>query len=59
MSDRKVREMVKRRGSKAGINDLHPHRLRHCCATVWISERKPDLGELRRLDPEYALNRSA
>src|SRR5207248_10312000 len=49
MNNRDVREMVKRRGAKAGIDDLHPHRLRHCCATVWISERKLDLHEVQLL----------
>ena len=49
MSSRKVREMVKRRRARAGIDDLHPHRLRHCCATVWISERKLDLREVQLL----------
>lgn len=49
MNDRNVREMVKRRGRKAGINDLHPHILRHTCATVWISERGLPLHEVQLL----------
>jgi integrase len=33
-NDRAFREMVKRRGDKAGIEkDVHPHMLRHTCAT--------------------------
>jgi integrase/recombinase XerD len=34
LDPREVRRMVKRRGLRAGINDLHPHLLRHSCATV-------------------------
>lgn len=49
MSDRHVREMVKRRGLKAGINDLHPHILRHTCATAWIAERRLPLHEVQLL----------
>jgi integrase len=37
-----MRAMVKRRGYKAGINDLYPHLLRHTCLTVWISKRRLD-----------------
>ena len=44
-----VRRMVKRRGSKAGINDLHPHILRHTCATAWIAERRLELHEVQLL----------
>ena len=46
---RNIREMVKRRGLKAGINDLHPHILRHTCATAWIAERKLPLHEVQLL----------
>ncbi|MDE3130844.1 MAG: tyrosine-type recombinase/integrase [Acidobacteriota bacterium] len=48
MNDRNVREMVKRRGLKAGVNDVHPHLLRHTCATVWI-ERGLPLHEVQLL----------
>jgi site-specific recombinase XerD len=46
---REVRRMVKRRGLKAGINDLHPHLLRHTCATSWIEERGLELHEVQLL----------
>lgn len=49
LNDRNVREMVKRRGLKAGISDLHPHILRHTCATAWISERALPLHEVQLL----------
>ena len=44
-----VPRMVKRRGLKAGINDVHPHLLRHDCATRWISERDLELHEVQLL----------
>jgi integrase/recombinase XerC len=40
---------VKRRGTKAGINDLHPHILRHTSATAWLAERRLDLHEVQLL----------
>jgi hypothetical protein len=40
---------VKRRGHKAGVNDVHPHLLRHTCATAWISELKLNLHEVQLL----------
>lgn len=34
-----VRRMVKRYGIKAGIErDVHPHLLRHTCASAWLNE---------------------
>lgn len=34
-----IRRMVKRYGQKAGIEqDVHPHLLRHTCATAWLNE---------------------
>ena len=49
VGDRHVRRMVKRRGLRVGINDLHPHILRHTCATAWISERRLELHEVQLL----------
>lgn len=49
LDGRAVRRMVKRRGLKAGINDLHPHILRHTCATAWIAERRLPLHEVQLL----------
>jgi site-specific recombinase XerD len=49
LNDRAVREMVKRRALKAGLNDVHPHLLRHTCATAWISERRLELHEAQLL----------
>jgi integrase/recombinase XerD len=48
LDTRAVRRMVKRRGLKAGINDLHPHILRHSAATTWI-ERGVELHEVQLL----------
>lgn len=49
LDGRHVRRMVKRRGLKAGINDVHPHILRHTCATAWIAERRLPLHEVQLL----------
>jgi site-specific recombinase XerD len=49
LGDRRMRTMVKRRGQRAGVNDVHPHLLRHTCATVWLAERKLDLHEVQLL----------
>lgn len=49
LDGRHIRRMVKRRGLKAGINDLHPHILRHTCATAWIAERGLPLHEVQLL----------
>jgi site-specific recombinase XerD len=46
---REIRRMVKRRGQRAGINDVHPHLLRHTCATVWISRPELELHEVQLL----------
>jgi integrase len=34
LGDRRMRAMVKRRGLKAGVNDVHPHLPRHTCPTA-------------------------
>jgi integrase/recombinase XerC len=49
VGDRYVRKMVKRYGLKAGLNDVHPHLLRHTCATTWIEERGLELHEVQLL----------
>jgi site-specific recombinase XerD len=49
LDTRAIRRMVKRRGLKAGINDLHPHLLRHTCATVWVSRPELELHEVQLL----------
>jgi site-specific recombinase XerD len=49
LDGRHVRRMVKRRGLKAGVNDVHPHILRHTCATAWIAERGLPLHEVQLL----------
>ena len=50
LEGRHVRRMVKRRAKKAGIEtDVHPHLLRHTCATVWLNERKLSLREVQAL----------
>lgn len=40
--------MVKRRGLEAGINNLHPHILRHTFASWWLSAGGNE-GDLMRL----------
>jgi integrase/recombinase XerC len=52
IGDRYVRKMVKRYGLRAGINDLHPHLLRHTCATHWVGgkgNKKVELHEAQLL----------
>jgi site-specific recombinase XerD len=43
-----VRQMVKRRGEQAGIENLHPHVLRHSYAHVWLDQGGNE-GDLMRL----------
>ena len=49
VGDRYVREMVGRYALKAGINGVHPHLLRHTCATAWLEERGLELHEVQLL----------
>jgi len=49
LDTRAIRRMVKRRGLKAGIDDLHPHLCRHTCATVWVSRPELELHEVQLL----------
>lgn len=50
VGDRYVRRMVERYALKAGIKqDVHPHLLRHTCATVWLNERGLSLREVQLL----------
>lgn len=50
LGDRYVRRMVARYGKKAGIKeDVHPHLLRHTCASAWLSERHMSIYEVKLL----------
>jgi len=50
LDGRHIRRMVKRRGTRAGIeSDVHPHLLRHTCATAWLNERGLSLREVQML----------
>lgn len=50
LGDRYVRRMVARYGDKAGIEeDVHPHLLRHTCATAWLNEAKLNVREVQIL----------
>ncbi|MGH3052787.1 MAG: tyrosine-type recombinase/integrase [Gaiellaceae bacterium] len=50
LGDRYVRRMVKRYAEKAGIDeDVHPHLLRHSCATAWLNERDLNVREVQVL----------
>lgn len=45
-----VRRMVKRYGAKAGLEeDVHPHLLRHSCATAWLNETGLNVREVQVL----------
>lgn len=47
---RYVRRMVHRYGQKAGIPvDVHPHLLRHTCATSWLNEKGLSTKEVQIL----------
>jgi site-specific recombinase XerD len=48
MNDSAVAQMVKRRGTQAGIAGLHPHVLRHSFAHAWL-EGGGNEGDLMRL----------
>lgn len=48
MTDSGIRQMVKRRGVQAGIDNLHPHVLRHSFAHAWL-EAGGNEGDLMRL----------
>nr|MBA2600828.1 tyrosine-type recombinase/integrase [Actinomycetota bacterium] len=43
-----IRDIVKKRGDKAGIKGLHPHQLRHQFAHEWLSEGGTE-GDLMRI----------
>lgn len=50
IGDRYVRESVKRYGRKSGLErDVHPHLLRHTCATYWLGERGLGIHEVKLL----------
>lgn len=44
-----LRRMVKRYGARAGIEDLHPHILRHTAANYWLRERRLDVESVKFL----------
>ncbi|HEX4521637.1 MAG TPA: tyrosine-type recombinase/integrase [Gaiellaceae bacterium] len=44
-----LRETVKRYGVRAGIEDLHPHILRHTAANYWLTDRRLDIEKVRFL----------
>lgn len=48
MTDSGIKQIVRKRGAKAGIADLHPHQLRHTFASEWLS-RGGNEGDLMRL----------
>jgi integrase/recombinase XerC len=43
-----VRQLLRKRGNKAGIGDVHPHMLRHSWASNWLSQGGNE-GDLMRL----------
>lgn len=48
LDSRYVRRMVARYGRKAGIEgDVHPHLLRHTCATAWLNEDRLNVREVQ------------
>jgi site-specific recombinase XerD len=50
VGDRYVRRMVKRYAMKAGLEEnVHPHLLRHTCATAWLNERDLNVREVQIL----------
>lgn len=49
VGDRYVRRMVGRYGEKAGLEALHPHLLRHACASCWLNEKGLSLREVQML----------
>jgi site-specific recombinase XerD len=48
MTDNGIAQMVRKRGSEAGIEGLHPHMLRHTFAHAWLAEGGNE-GDLMRL----------
>lgn len=44
-----LRRMVKRYGTKALIEDLHPHLLRHSAANYWLTERRMTIEKVQFL----------
>lgn len=38
LTDSGLRQLIRRRGATAGIEDLHPHRFRHTFAHKWLSK---------------------
>jgi len=43
-----VQQMLQRRGERAGVTDVHPHRFRHTFADDWL-EAGGDAGDLMRI----------
>jgi site-specific recombinase XerD len=48
MTDNGIAQMIRKRGSDAGIDGLHPHMLRHTFAHAWLAEGGNE-GDLMRL----------
>ncbi|MDQ3662691.1 MAG: tyrosine-type recombinase/integrase [Actinomycetota bacterium] len=48
LTDSGVRRLIRIRGERAGIDNLHPHMLRHTFASQWLSEGGNE-GDLMRL----------
>jgi site-specific recombinase XerD len=48
MTDNGIGQMIRKRGSEAGIEGLHPHMLRHTFAHHWLAEGGNE-GDLMRL----------
>ena len=48
LTDSAVRQMLRRRGKKAGVDGLHPHRFRHQFAHDWLAAGGAE-GDLMRL----------
>ena len=61
MTDSGIRQVIRRRGRQAGLQDLHPHQLRHTFAHQWLKEggSETDLMRLAGWNSRTMLQRYA